>query len=456
MILEPHVNQVAVNALDGKRLKAWYIDVFGFLYSGKMLYTPPLTTRVQGIQGATEWCDWLVDQQHYFQFEIFQFIKPQSKLPREDWRVSDLGYNLLGIWVRDFECFIERYMLNSTHDMPPIYGIVGDRRTCVKDPEGNLIEVREKDPLSLISREGNNIQRPDIDGVVRFMRVSVPSLDDAKDSFCKALGLTLQEGVVLHSKEDEVMWGLEGAECESEVLAANHFLLEIVKYQTPAPRPKPDGYQISDKGYMNFCLGYTNKQAFDSAFKLATTHGMLPNGEVVDSVNIRVIYVNDKHGYSVEMLYARKFFWGLSGFKIKEPYVEYEEIIDSPIDEAWPMVSDSLKLGGWLIPKREGLKKGRKIKNDLGCVRKASLLGSRVNVEVTELNEPYYYTYQIRNSFLFNHYKGHVALSRTEEGKTKVRRTARFKPKAPFTKFVLSWLLKRLFKHSLKNLARKS
>ena len=65
--------QVAFSALNAPALREWYANVFGLVKSGKILFFPPSTSRVQGIPGAWEKCSWLVDQQDYFQLEFFQF-----------------------------------------------------------------------------------------------------------------------------------------------------------------------------------------------------------------------------------------------------------------------------------------------------------------------------------------------------------------------------------------------
>ena len=100
---DTHICQVAFTALNAPALREWYANVFGLVKAGKMLFFPPATSRVQGIPGAWEKCGWLVDQQDYFQLEFFQFWAPRGQLKSPAWRPCDIGYNMVGIAVRDFD-----------------------------------------------------------------------------------------------------------------------------------------------------------------------------------------------------------------------------------------------------------------------------------------------------------------------------------------------------------------
>ena len=109
------------------------------------------------------------------------------------------------------------------------------------------------------------------------MRASVPSLVEAREDFVNAMGLQVVEDFQLHSDEDEALWGLAGAEANSLVLRADNFLLELVEYRAPEPRPRPEGYLLSDA--IRFCWlddgdhgfrprkasGTSERENFDSA-----------------------------------------------------------------------------------------------------------------------------------------------------------------------------------------------
>lgn len=313
-VSDKHICQVAFSALDGPALRQWYADVFGLLKSGTVVFFPPSTSRVQGIPGAWEKCSWLVDRQDYFQLEFFQFWTPRSRPRPPDRRACDIGYNMIGIAVDDFDQVLRNVSTFSGCDVPDSVGDAGRRRACVADPEGNLVEIHEQDPLLLIDPQRPDSIRPEVPAVVRSMRVSVPDLELARKAYVDALGLQVVADRQLHSEADEAMWGLAGASRDSLLLRSDNFLLELVQYASPLPGPRPPGYIIADQGFMNIALGYRNRNDYDRAFAHARRQGMKANGEVLDIGVFRVMYVNDLYDFSVEMLYARQPFWSLSGF----------------------------------------------------------------------------------------------------------------------------------------------
>ncbi len=313
-----HVCQVAITALDGHALREWYVEVFGLAKSGKLLFFPPSTTRVQGIPGAWEKVSWAVDRQDYFQLEIFQFLTPRTRPKPRDWRPCDIGYNMVGIAVGDFDEVLRNARALPTGGEVSVRGEPGQRRACVADPEGNLVEIYERDPLAAIDGAGPEVPRPEIPAVFRTLRASVPDLRAARDDFVNAMGFEEVEGYRLHGPDDESMWGLAGARVSSVVLRAKNFLLELVEYQSPDPRPRPADYRLSDQGFMNIALGYRGNREYDAAFEHAVRHGMRPNSpKPVEAGVFRVMYVNDRNGLSVEMLNARKALWWMTGFKAR-------------------------------------------------------------------------------------------------------------------------------------------
>ena len=445
---ERHVCQVAFSALNGPGLREWYAQVFGLVKSGKVIFFPPSTTNVQGIPGAWEKCSWLIDQQDYFQLEFFQFWKPRTRLKPANWRPCDLGYNLLGIAVNDFDQVMRNVTAFSAIDRPAIVGEVGERRACVADPEGNLVEIYERDPLSLIDGAGINIVRPEVPAVVRSMRVSVPSLEDARAAYVDAMGLQVVDDTRLHSPEDEVMWGLEGAELDTLLLRGANFLLELAEYRSPEPSAWPQGYRLSDQGFMNIALGYRNGRDFERSFGHATRRGMRPNGKVTDIGVFQVMYVNDRHGYSVEMLNARRAFWWISGFSSHEPYVENEIEIKAPVRDVWRRLTDHAGMGAWTIFDCRILRAGHTDRNGTGCIRELTCPGMRITEEVTAWEEGRHYSYQLRTGAPFRKHQGDVFVSE-HNGATHVRWAIRFDSWLPFTGWITACLLKLVFKRAL-------
>jgi catechol 2,3-dioxygenase-like lactoylglutathione lyase family enzyme/carbon monoxide dehydrogenase subunit G len=448
---DKHINQLAFTALNAPALREWYANVFGLVKTGKFIFFPPATTNVQGIKGAWEKCCWLIDQQDYFQLEFFQFLSPRTRLKPDNWRPCDIGYNMIGIAVNDFDQVLRNVGAFSAIDPPQAVGEPGNRRACVADPEDNLVEIYECDPLTQIEGTNGGIVRPEVPSVVRMMRASVPNLEDARQAFSEALGLQEVKDFQLHTEQDEAMWGLPGAKANSLLLRSDNFLLELVEYQSPKPKPRPEGYTLADQGFMNFAMGYRSNRDYNQSFEHATRHGMTPNGKVSDFGLFRVMYVNDRHGFSVEMLNARKSLWSLSGFNYPDPYVENEIEINAPADQVWKHLTDHAGMGRWCLFKCKLLRAGNPDPNGTGCVRELTAPGLRVIEEVTEWQEGRHYAYQVRKGAPFRKHQGDVYVTDTN-GRTRVRWAIRFESWIPFTGKITAWFLRRVFSKALRNL----
>ena len=449
---ENHIAQVAICALNAAHLRDWYHSAFGMVKAGKIFSTPPMNTdRIQGIHpNPTETVSWLVDQQDYFQLEFFQFYRPKSQPKPCDWRPCDIGYNMVGIFVTDFDRAVHQIGAASDKPLPAVMGIVGDRRLCLQDPEGNWIEVMERDPIAQIAGTSSGVVRPELLSATRFMRVSVPNVDQSRDAFVNAMGLSVVEDFQLHTPEHEALWGLEGAEVKTALLRSRNFLLEFVEYQSHQPRNRPQGYQISDQGFMNIALGYRQTAEFDRAFKQATTNGMTPNGKPVDVGIFRVMYVNDPQGFSVEMLNARQPLWSLSGFNPREPYVENEIAINASAQQVWTKITDHASLGNWGLFKGTVLRPGSDSKNGLGCMRELTAFGIRITEEVVAWNEGRHFTYKLRTGAPFKWHQGDVFVSEVN-GVTKIRWVIRFQSNIPLTEKIFEIFLRAIFKNTLRN-----
>jgi catechol 2,3-dioxygenase-like lactoylglutathione lyase family enzyme len=451
-VTDKHVCQVAFSALNGPALREWYANVFGLVKSGKVIFFPPSTTTVQGIPGAWEKCSWLIDQQDYFQLEFFQFWKPRSQLKPDGWRPCDIGYNMLGIAVNDFDQVLRNIGAFSAMECPDVVGEPGDRRACVADPEGNLVEIYERDPLAALDGEAAVTPlRPEVPAVVRTMRASVPNLADAQQTYVDALGLQVIENFRLHSGQDEALWGLPGARATSLLLRSDNFLVELVEYSSPQPRPWPPGYSIADQGFMNIALGYRDSKQYDQYLEHAVRQGMTANGKVVDIGVFRVMYVNDQHGFSVEMLNARKAFWSISGFNSQEPYVEIETDIEAPADVVWSHLTDHARVGDWSLFTGRVLRAGRPDPNGTGCIRELSAPLLRITEEITAWEEGRHYSYQLRSGAPFRSHQGDVYVF-DNNGTTRVRWAIRFDSWIPLSGKITAWLLGVVFRRALANL----
>jgi len=313
----PPLCQVAFSVSDLRRTQAWYREAFGFVAGGgTRLFRGPLASRVQGLPGAASSCWWLVDQQEFFQLEMFQFTSPPVRPKPTDWRPCDIGYTMVGLHVADFADGVGRLRRSGVVPLTEPIGPAGSRRVCVRDPEGVILELMEDDPR----RPGAPPRlRPEIPVATRSVTLSVPDLDRSRRFFGETLGLAAAPGVVLHGPEHEALWGLPGAQRRSALLWAGDFLIELVQYVHPAGKPWPPGYRISDQGLLNIALGFRSKVAFDGAYQRCLSAGHRGNWRPLNLGAWAVVYVNDDQGFSVELLFVRPWYDRAMGFQPAMP-----------------------------------------------------------------------------------------------------------------------------------------
>ena len=446
---DKHICQVALCALNAANLRDWYQQVFGMVKAGMIATVPPMpTTRIQGVTpNPVETVSWLVDQQDYFQLEFFQFYRPQPKPRPVGWRMCDIGYNMLGVYARDFDKVLHRIAACSDSPLAEPVGPAGERRLCLQDPEGNWIELLEADPMARM--ESDPMIRPELLCATRFIRVSVPQLEAARRTFVDTMGLTEVEDYALHSPEHEAQWGLAGATTRTALLSSRNFLVELVEYQSHQPRLRPDGYQICDQGYMNIAFGYRTTKEFNAEFARVTQQGLTPNGKPVDIGIFRVMYVNDPQGFSIEMLNPRRSLWSFSGFNPSEPYVQNEILVNASIDKTWRALIDHKGLSDWsAFNNSKVIRPGAESPNGPGCLRELALGGMRLTEEIVSWEEGKHYTYKLRTGAPFSWHQGDVFVS-DEGGRTRVRWAVRFQSRIPFSGKLLAIALQFLFRNAL-------
>lgn len=219
-----------------------YAEAFGFRNAGGQC---SWSSRVQGIgPDARHVMWWLIGQQEFFQLEIFQYSRPESRPLPADWRPCDLGWVRFGIIVADFDACLSGL---EGHAIQPISSPIekGERRhVAFRDPyAGAIIEVIESDPR----KPGGPI--------IAYATSSVSDLKAAREFYGGLLEFELMPLERLHAPSDEAIWGLEGAARDGFLVNTGSVPLEIVKYDDPAGRAKPQDHRLSDQGIMNIALG---------------------------------------------------------------------------------------------------------------------------------------------------------------------------------------------------------
>jgi catechol 2,3-dioxygenase-like lactoylglutathione lyase family enzyme len=317
------INQVCIVARDAARTARWYTEGLEMLPAGRNVFFGKLTERVQAVPKPLLLAAWALDRQGFFQVEIFQYRTPPSRPRRQDWSPADWGYSTVGVHVRDFDGALERLALLGSLPYTEPLGLPGDRRVCVPDPDGNLVELLERDPLAELAPP---LERPDLDVTVRFATVSVPDVEGFCERAERGLGF-VREDIDLHGPEHERLWGLDGAQRRSAVLRGGGVALEVVQYERPQGRRWPDGYRLSDLGYMNVAAGFRDTAEFDRWFAHAQDAGWAPHGRPLEIGVFRVMYLDDADGFDVEMLRPRRWADRLTGFAPSMSYVLKRRIV---------------------------------------------------------------------------------------------------------------------------------
>ena len=292
--------QIAISSVHLLRSHDWYCQALGFVPAGTLRHREvPGRGFVSGLPEASldVWC--LMGGLDWLQFEIFEFQRPRMRPMPLDWRPSDLGYSTIGIVVGDFEDALRRIRCTSGRPLTSPVGPPGDRRACLRDPDGVLLELLERDLSPAMGSTWARRQQP----AVRFVTLSVPDIDEARRFWCAGLGLA-EVDVALHRADHELLWGLPGGMRKSATIAAGAAFIELVEYHSPAPRWRPPGYLLSDQGILNVALGTGEERTFAATYERVIRAGYRPNSEPWHESGATVVYVNDGNGASVELLHV--------------------------------------------------------------------------------------------------------------------------------------------------------
>ena len=210
------LNQIAFAVLDLRRTEAWWREGLGFLPAGgtRALFRGPLSGRIQKLPGSACTCWCLLGRNDWCQLELFQYEKPVSQLMPADYRPSDLGYSRCGVWVADFDATLARLARLGSEPLAAPVGVPGQRRACVRNPDGVYVELMEDDPLPAQNARG----RQDCPVAIRSATLSTPDMDASVDFLTRGLGMR-EVPRQLHEDAHEALWGLAGARCERRVFS---------------------------------------------------------------------------------------------------------------------------------------------------------------------------------------------------------------------------------------------
>ena len=298
------VCQIALSTPNRARSVEWYADVLGYVPTGDVAWEhhPPGSDVVQGLGSARYTEGWAIDSQEFFQLEFFTYEQPVPRPRPAGWRPSDIGYNMVTIHVDDLDATLGRARLRGNLPLTAPAGPPGERRVCLHDLDGVLLELTELDRRT--PTPGGR-PRAALGVAARALRASVPDLDEACEFFVGALGMHSADAP-LHTSEDEALWGLEGASRRTATLWLGDFWLELVQYQDPVGAPRPQGYRVSDLGILNFALGCRSPELYRDAVARALASGLCDAAPELGVAELRLTYVMNHAGFSVELIYVNR------------------------------------------------------------------------------------------------------------------------------------------------------
>ncbi len=271
--------QFGLNSTDMAATLRFYSEAFGFRNAGGQGIWGE-TIKIQGLSPdsrATMW--WMIGEQPFFQFEIFQHSKPEQRLRPEGWRACDHGWTRIGIAVPDYDRalgHIDDWGMRLTGEG---VGPDGSRRCAFYDIFiGAFIELREAKGASGPS--------------VIYGAASVSDLDAARRFYGETVGLPLGDIAELHSPQDEALWGLAGAKREGFLVKSGDVVLEILQYADPVGKPRRADHRASDQCFFNAAFGARERAPVAAVLERLRAAGMTQM-QVLETEDLLASYVND-------------------------------------------------------------------------------------------------------------------------------------------------------------------
>ena len=452
------LNQIAFSVIDLRRTEAWWREGLGFLPAGgnRLLLRGPLISAIQNVPGAAMTCWCLLGRNDWSQIEMFQYESPASKLMPADFQPNDIGYTRCGVWVADLDATLARLACMGTAPLTPPLGEKGQRRACVRNPDGVFVELMEEDPLP----EQNRIGRQNCPVALRYATLSTPDMAQSLAFLVDGLGMP-ETDIVLHQDQHESLWGLTGAKCQRKVLGGPTLLLEVVEYQQPKGKAWREGYRICDQGILNICFGDPlNRHGVNAMHQRALKAGARQNSRPIHQPIAGCVYVNDPLGFSYEFMWAAP---GIGhreyGFSVlpadKRPQPDNQRILASALVQAAPaavfqLVNDHAGLSQWsglgrFTPVAGAAEQG------VGAERNVSTPMGSMREQITHWQPEQCVRYRIIDSRLLVNHRGEITLA-PEAGGTLVTWSVRFRSGIPGLGGLLQRVMQGKFDKALQGL----
>ncbi len=452
------LSQIAISSIDIRRSDTWWRQGLGFLPSGyTRMFRGPILGGVVGLPGAAATTRWLVGQDDWLQIELWQYEKPMARLQAPDYAPNHVGFSRCGVWVKNFDDTLVRLAELGSTPLSDALGEAGERRICVRDPDGIYVELFEKDPLQTEVSHGRFIAN------AAFRSITITTEDLVSSTQFAEQGLGLKKAPFpLHDDNHETLWGLDNVDCGRETYISNSMLLEYVEYRTPSTQPRHPHSKLNDQGILNVAFGDSkNAVGIKRMCKQTCKAGAIPSSWIRSPFG-GCVYMTDPLGFSFEFMWARPGMGHkLTGFlpvkKIKysaadNHRVENSITIDFDPNTVFNFLADHDAMSDWAgLGKIETLSKGFNNDGGLGSTRLVTTPLFTITEQVTVWKVGEEIRYRILSGGPFNNYSGEVKL-RSINGKTQVIWVNRFRAKVPGLGLLMKMVLNVKFKKALKNL----
>ena len=462
----PPCNQIAFSVVDLRSTERWFREGLGFLPAGgsRLMMSGPLAALVQGLPRAASTCWWLVGRNPWVQLELFQFRRPIARLMPCDARPCDIGYRRIGVWVADFDGALDRLAGLGSFPLGPILGARGQRRAAVRNPDGVFVEVLENDPLPQPADRSHR----DCGVAVRSVTLSTPNLTESVALFA-ALTAASPAPVKLHRQEHEALWGLEDATLDSAVFICGDLLVELVQYANPVGKPWPQGYRLSDQGILNIAFGARNRSDHRTLVRRSRAHGARANFRPIDLPGAGVVYVTDRLGFSVELLWMSERSdrrWGFVPLPVRQRVTADNQLVEAaveiaaPVDAVWSVINDHDRMGQWIgFDPVTRVRRGEIEPNGRGAERRMKGPTGWVIEQVTATVPNSSVHYRVINGSPFIFHLGEIRLE-AAGARTRITWRIRFRSRVPLLgglwRRVLHLMLSRMLVNGLKPFAERA
>jgi catechol 2,3-dioxygenase-like lactoylglutathione lyase family enzyme len=297
-----HIAQIAVVVSNQLRSTEFYANVFGLDHIfGTSEFRGPQVDKVQQMRNVASSTRWLVDDREMFQLEVFQFENPVARPLADDHSIGDEGYNRILIAVKSLENTLAKATTAGVTVSAVLCGEDPDDSThaLIKDFDGILLELVEAPELVPGERPARIIG----------LGLTCKDLTATIEDMCDGFGFTPCEDNFQH----RLFWQQDGQLQRSQTLQLDDMFLVVSQYRNG--RPRRADHRLGDIGIMNFAIGFPDGADFNACYQRTRDLGMQANIEpllIKDAAAIT--YNNDRQGFSVEMIFLKKSFWGLYGF----------------------------------------------------------------------------------------------------------------------------------------------